>query len=79
MLSTLKNKLAKEDYILFDMRGNRGGAQNGHILYYEIYGEMKKLNPLVKTVRSIVKGKRFLYDRYGNWCWSEYLSRINSR
>jgi len=26
MLSTLKNKLAKEDYILFDMRGNRGGA-----------------------------------------------------
>jgi hypothetical protein len=26
MLSTLKNKLAKEDYIVFDMRGNRGGA-----------------------------------------------------
>ena len=26
MLSTLKNELAKEDYILFDMRGNRGGA-----------------------------------------------------
>ena len=26
MLSTLKNKLAKEDYILFDLRGNRGGA-----------------------------------------------------
>ncbi|PCJ24540.1 MAG: hypothetical protein COA94_07275 [Rickettsiales bacterium] len=26
MLSMLKNDLAKEDYILFDMRGNRGGA-----------------------------------------------------
>lgn len=26
MLSMLKNKLAKEDYILFDLRGNRGGA-----------------------------------------------------
>ena len=26
MLSTLKNDLAKEDYIVFDMRGNRGGA-----------------------------------------------------
>lgn len=26
MLSTLKNKLAKEDYILFDVRGNRGGS-----------------------------------------------------
>jgi hypothetical protein len=26
MLSTLKNQLAKEDYILFDLRGNRGGA-----------------------------------------------------
>lgn len=26
MLSRLKNDLAKEDYILFDLRGNRGGA-----------------------------------------------------
>ncbi len=26
MLSTIKHDLAKEDYILFDMRGNRGGA-----------------------------------------------------
>ena len=26
MLSTLKKELAKEDYILFDLRGNRGGA-----------------------------------------------------
>jgi hypothetical protein len=26
MLSSLKNKLAKEDYILFDLRGNKGGA-----------------------------------------------------
>lgn len=41
MLSTLKNGLAKEDFIIFDMRGNRGGASKWAIpLIRNLWGDL---------------------------------------
>jgi C-terminal processing protease CtpA/Prc len=43
MLSQLK-ELVKEDWILFDLRNNRGGDPFGQGLLFAIYGEMIILN-----------------------------------
>lgn len=53
MLSTLKNKLAKEDYILFDMRGNRGGSSKwSHSILRNLWGDEK--------IKSL--GKKHVYN-----------------
>jgi hypothetical protein len=53
MLSTLKNKLAKEDYILFDMRGNRGGGSKwSHPILRNLWGDEK--------IKSL--GKKHVYN-----------------
>ena len=55
MLSKLK-EIAKEDYIIFDLRGNRGGGLYGQDLLFVIYGEMIILSILVKIMNLTLLG-----------------------
>ena len=55
MLSQLK-ELVKEDWILFDLRNNRGGDPFGQGLLFAIYGEMIILNIQVKIMNIIALG-----------------------
>lgn len=53
MLSTLKNELAKEDYIVFDLRGNRGGASKwSRPILRNLWGD--------ETIKSL--GKKHVYN-----------------
>lgn len=60
MLSTVKHDLAKEDYILFDMRGNRGGASKwSRPIIRNLWGD--------EFIKSL--GKKHDYNRI----WQKFL------